>query len=305
MVCPETQLFWRRMEHDRGDVSFRRPDKVARFVKKNGMMFQGNSLFWYYSHPRWLKEFVADKNNDARKLLVDHVGQTVGHYAGQAHSWVVANEVVDAKGSRSDGLRETPFLEAIGPDYIALAYHAAAEADPDALLIYNDYGLHADWPQIPRKRMVTLALLEKLLKQGVPIQAMGIQGHLAPGPEGAFDPASLRDFCTEIAGLGLKIVITEMDSRDTHVNGSIALRDRMTADALRAYLDVVLDQPATIAVVNWEMSDRYSWVDKFFPRDDGDRVRGCLYDVDMNKKQAWYAVASAIDNCRPRPKTAT
>ena len=79
------------------------------------------------------------------------------------------------------------------------------------------------------------------------------------------------------------------------------LTDVADADAYRAYLDVVLEQPATISVLTWGLSDKYSWLQNHFPRADGQMVRSTPYDSEIEKKLAWYAIASAIDNAAPRP----
>ena len=101
--------------------------------------------------------------------------------------------------------------------------------------------------------------------------------------------------------MGLKLMVTELDARDTKISGSIEVRDGIVADAYFRFLDVVLGQPATVAILTWGFSDAHSWLDRFDPRNDGQMVRGSPYDQNMRRKLAWYAMALAIDEAVPRP----
>ena len=94
--------------------------------------------------------------------------------------------------------------------------------------------------------------------------------------------------------MGLKIVVTEMDAGDTELGSSLDYRDGQIADAYRQFLDVMLDQKALGLLLVWGFCDRYSLLNKFFPRADGARVRGTLYDTEFRKKPAWYAVVAAL-----------
>ena len=301
VVFPETQLFWRHLEIAPGFLNFRDADIVAEFAHANNIAFMGNTVLWYFSPPSWLREFLADETKDPRNLLIKHVRDVVGHYAGNTHSWIVVNEPIHPPHLRADGLRVSSMLNAIGPEYIELAYRTAAEADPDALLVLNELGLHTDRPYSDKKRRHLLILLEGLLKKDVPLHALGLQGHLYPGKEDALNLSAFRRFCRDVADLGLKIMVTELDVRDSKIPGTIEQRDVAVADAYRAYLDVVLEQPATISVLTWGLSDKYSWLQNHFPRADGQMVRSTPYDSEIEKKLAWYAIASAIDNAAPRP----
>ena len=161
--------------------------------------------------------------------------------------------------------------------------------------MFNEYGHEWGWNVGWQRRRHTLRLLENLLKKGVPVHTLGIQGHLNPGVEGAMDMNALGGFLDEVADLGLDIEVTELDARDTSINGSIAARDNSVADAYARFLDVVLARPATKTVLTWGITDRYSWLTGRFPRPDGDRVRGLPYSADYKRKPAWYALAAAFD----------
>lgn len=206
----------------------------------------------------------------------------------------MVNEAVEPADGRADGLRATPLLKTVGPDYIEKAFRAAAEADPRGRLDYNEYGLHWAWQSGVDRRRHTLKLLERLRNRDVPIHGLGLQGHLSPDREGSFNPRALRSFLTDVSDLGLDILVTELDARDSKLTGSIEYRDGIVADAYRRYLDVVLDFDAIRLVSVWGFTDRVSWLTKHDPRADGGLVRGTPYDKDYRRKPAWYALAQAL-----------
>jgi len=211
----------------------------------------------------------------------------------------VVNEAIEPQDGRSDNLRKTPWLELLGADYIKLAFQVAAEADPNALLVYNDYGLEYDTAEHDAKRSAVLKLLERLKTQGAPIHAFGMQSHLQ-GHETRLNPEKLRRFLADIASLGLKILVTELDVVDSGLPADVATRDRIVASVYEDYLNVVLDEPAVFAVLTWGLSDRYTWLSQFNPRSDGLPVRPLLLDDQLNRKLTWNAMVRAFDNARNR-----
>jgi endo-1,4-beta-xylanase len=74
-------------------------------------------------------------------VLINHINTVVGPYAGRMHFWNLVNEAIKVADKRADCLRKSPWLKFLGSDYIEIAFHAAAEADSKALLIYNENDL--------------------------------------------------------------------------------------------------------------------------------------------------------------------
>ncbi len=301
MVVPGNALKWGPLERRKKAPDFHNADAIADFATNHGMMMRGHTLLWHDMNPKWLPKHLADPRKDAAKLIRYHIQTVAGRYRGRMHSWDVVNEAIEPKDGRPDGLRNSLFLKALGPDYLALAFEAAAEADPGARLVFNEYGCEWGWDIGRQRRYATLRLLENLLSKGVPIHALGIQGHLDPGSEGSMDTRALGQFCDEAADLGLALQVTELDARDTSLRGSIETRDRLVADAYARFLDVVLARPATEAVLTWGVTDRHTWLTGHFPRPDGGIVRGLPYDADYRRKPAWYALAAALDAAPLRP----
>jgi len=295
MVVPGSALKWGPLERKRKVLDFSGADAVADFAQAHGMAMRGHTLLWHNQIPKWLPGRLTRARKGPARVIEKHIQQVAGRYRGRMHSWDVINEAIEPNDGRSDGLSNSLFLKALGPEYIELAFYAAAQADPDALLVFNEFGHEWGCDVGRKRRKATLHLLEKLLGKGVPVHALGIQGHLDPGAKGAMDMPALGRFCDEVADLGLAIQVTELDARDTSVQGSIKVRDKAVADAYARFLDVVLARPATKMVLTWGITDRHSWLTNFFPRPDGDRVRGLPYDVDYARKPAWDALAAALD----------
>src|SRR5262249_32847203 len=149
----------------------------------------------------------------AEAAMLQRINDMCGRYRGRVFCWDVVNEAINVGDGRPDGLRKAVFLDQIGPEYFDLAHHAARAADPNALLVVNDYGIEYDMPGDNKKRLALLRLLERMKKAGTPVDVLGVQAHLQTG--GApFSPAKLRQFFAEVAAMGLAIHITELDVAD-------------------------------------------------------------------------------------------
>jgi endo-1,4-beta-xylanase len=301
MLVPEWEFKWTagnatlRPGFDKFDFTL--ADRMANFAKTNNLLLRGHALIWHESLPPWFEKAVNSKN--AAQVLRHHIHTVVKRYAGKIHSWDVVNEVIEPQDRRPDHLRKTPWLKALGPNYIDLAFRIAAKADPRALLVYNEQGLDYDTPHDEARRNAVLKLLKKLKSQGTPIHALGIQAHLSPGKY-KFTPEKFRKFLREVARLGLKILITEMDVTDKDLPLDVNVRDRIVAATYEDYLSVVVSEPSVIAVITWGLSDRYTWISEYAPRTDQSPVRTLPLDRDLKPKLAWNAIARAFDRAPKR-----
>jgi endo-1,4-beta-xylanase len=292
ILVPENELKWRAVRPSPSQFNFRGSDRLADFARQNQMKFRGHTLVWHGSIPEWFKQQATRAN--AEQLLETHISTVVRRYAGKIHSWDVVNEAILPGNDGVNGLRDSLWHQLLGPSYIDIAFRAAAAADPNALLVYNDYGLEIDNADQNARRSETLRLLERLKSQGVPVQALGTQSHLWAG-ESRFNATKLREFFRDVASLGLKILITELDVVDRNLPRDIAQRDRGVADTYRAFLDAALDEPAVIAVLTWGLSDRRTWLSRARPRRDGASVRPLPFDAQMQPKPAYEAIGAAFD----------
>ncbi len=298
ILVPENDLKWDALRPTPDRFDFTKADWLAEFARTHGMLFRGHTLVWEQSLPKWFKEKVNPKN--AEQFLVEHVRTVVKHYAGRMHSWDVVNEAVATPVSpRSDGLNVSTWFSLLGKDYIDLAFRVAAQADPKAMLVYNDRWLDYDTPRDSKQRLAVLKLLEYLKSKGTPVHALGIQAHLE-GSETRFNPSKLRKFLKDVASLGLKIMITELDVVDKDLPQNPLVRDRIVAATYEDYLSVVLDERAVVAVLTWGLSDRYTWNSSYNPRSDGAPVRPLPLDSNFKPKLAWNVMATAFDKAPKR-----
>lgn len=291
ILSAEYEMKRTALEPARGAYDFSGGDGLLAFARRHRMAFRGHTLVWHHSNPPWLED--ALQSPDAEALLTDYIAAVAGHYKGRVHSWDVVNEAIQPSDGRSDGLRNTMWLKRLGPGYIDMAFHAAREADPNAMLVYNDWGCEWSTPENDRFRAVTLDFLNSALARGVPIQALGMQGHLS-----AFgiqvDQKKLAVFLTAVRQMGLKILVTEHDVDDSGGPSDITIRDRAVADASRRFLDVMLDNPATVAVLTWGLSDRFLDPPGLHDRLAGRYPRMLPLDRDYNRKPMWTAMAKAF-----------
>jgi endo-1,4-beta-xylanase len=297
ILVPENELKWQTLRPTPDRFDFTESDWLLQFARTHEMLVRGHTLVWHESLPTWFQKTVNRQN--AKQFLTQHIQKVVGHYAGQMHSWDVVNEAIDVDDKQPNGLRKTPWLDLLGPNYIDLAFRVAAKADPKALLVYNDYGLEYDTPRHEAKRNAVLKLLEGLKSRGVPIHALGIQSHLN-GSEKRFNSRKFQTFLRNVADMDLKILITELDVTDKDLPLGPVVRDRIVAAAYEDYLTTVLQEPAVIAVLTWGLSDRYTWLSKFKPRSDGAAVRSLPLDANLRPKLAWNAIAKAFDHAPKR-----
>ncbi|GAB6841086.1 endo-1,4-beta-xylanase [Methylorubrum rhodinum] len=299
MLVPGNELKWVRAEPGLGRFALDDADALVDLADANGLSTRGHTLVWHEALPAWMETGLS--RAEMSTALSRHIGTLCRRYAGRMHSWDVVNEAIEPSGAEAGGLRRTPFLAALGEDYIARAFALAAEADPDAILTLNEYDLERDTDWQARRRAATLDLLNRLVRQRVPIRALGIQGHLDPA-KGPFNPEVFRSFIRAVASLGLSVFITELDITDRTFPADVAARDRAAAEETRAYLAAALAEPSVRLVVTWGISDANSWVDgnPGTRRTDGLASRPHLYDAAFRPKPLRGAVAEAFRSAPTR-----
>lgn len=299
MVVAENAMKWDGLRPTPDTFDFTQSDRLVRFAGLASQAVRGHNLCWHRQLPSWFQ--IAATRENARQLLVQHIQVVAGRYQGELHSWDVVNEAIEPSDGRSDGLRKSPWLELIGPDYIELAFHTATAADPKAKLTYNDYGIELDTPEQSAKRGHVLMLLRRLKARGVPIHAVGVQSHLqANGPQPG---GGLLDFVREAGALGLEVYVTEMDVNTHGLPGSPEAQDAAVAQVYRNYLGLMLGEPNVLAVVTWGISSAHSWLNEidedWARRPDGARQRPLPFDDRRQPTPAFMAIRSALDAAHP------
>jgi endo-1,4-beta-xylanase len=288
-----TASFWDRIRPSVSTFDFAEIDYFAKFAATHKLLLRGHPLIWYKDFPDWFSITINQQN--AEKIFTNHIQTVVGRYAGRMHSWDVVNEAIEPGDKLPDGFRKSPWLEFLGTDYVDLAFRIAARSDPKALLSYNEWGLEYS----EERQDAVYKLLERLKAKGTPVYALGIQSHLYADRRD-FNPVKFKKFLRNVSKLDLKIMITEMDVVDKNLPIDQGLRDRLVAGAYEDYLNVLLAEKSVVAVVNWGISDRYTWLAEVEARQDKSPVRPLVLDRDLKPKLAWNALARAFDRAPRR-----
>ncbi len=304
LLVPENEMKMQALRPDPATFDFRRADRLMAFAADHALDVRGHNLLWH--NTRWLPAWVNDFDFGSRpataaeKLLTTHVDTVCRHFGTRIKSWDVVNEPIDPA---TGAMRDTVLTRHLGDRVIDIVFHAARQALPDCQLVYNDY---VEWEAgNETHRAGVLKLLERLRRDGVPVDALGLQSHIGgdsdlTGPAGAPQEAAWRRFLEEATGMGLDLLCTEFDINDRAFPGDPARRDAVSADYTRAYFDLTLSFPQVQDVLAWGMVDRFSWLNGRAPRPDGLPRRPCPYDRDDQPKPMRAAIAAAIQAAPPR-----
>jgi endo-1,4-beta-xylanase len=266
VVTPENELKWETVHPERDRFDFGPADEVAEVAP-----MRGHTLVWHLQNPGWL-EHGEFSREELVAILREHI-TTVMRRFPDVREWDVVNEAVSDEGP----LRDSVWLRGIGPEYIDLAFRFAREADPDAKLFYNDYGAEGEGT----KARAVLELLRGLRARGVPVDGVGLQGHVDTKPIPRLD-ATLAAY----AALGLDVVFTEVDVRMRDGAPDLRAQARQYARLGRACRE--LDRCRGFVV--WGISDAESWVPQAYPGE-GDAL---LFDDDLRPKPAYDALRRAL-----------
>jgi endo-1,4-beta-xylanase len=277
VITPENEMKFYAIHPHRMVYNFSMADSMVSFAEEHEMKVRGHTLVWHNQLPDW----VVNGNFTREEwinILRDHIFTVVGHYRGKIYAWDVVNEAFNDDGT----LRNTVWLRNIGPEYIELAFRWAHEADPDALLFYNDYGAEG----INRKSDAIYNLVKSLLEKGVPIHGIGLQMHIRV--EWHPDPQSVAENIRRFRELGLRVEITEMDVaiRLPVSEEELTKQAEIYKEIFKAYLDS--DSPQ--AFIMWGFTDKHSWIPYAFPG----YGAALVFDENYNPKPAYYALIEAM-----------
>jgi GH35 family endo-1,4-beta-xylanase/lysophospholipase L1-like esterase len=205
IVTPENCMKPQSIHPGEGDWRFGDADRFADFARETGLGMVGHCLVWAKDDrtDAWMKEEGGQlvSREVLLRRIEEHVGVVVGRYADVATMWDVVNEAI---GDGDEGLlRESVYSRVAGMDFVVTAFKAARAADPDAVLIYNDYNCHK-----PGKREKLIEFLKRVMAAGAPVDAYGMQGHFELGDDSI---PQLRETFDELRKLGLKVVVSELD----------------------------------------------------------------------------------------------
>jgi endo-1,4-beta-xylanase len=273
MLTTEGEMRWSYTEPSPGAYDFSAGDKLVAYAEQNGMRVRGHNLLWHHLNPKWL-ETGKFSREELIKLLHDHITAVVTHFRGRVEHWDVVNEPLDGAG----GLRDSVWLRGIGPDYLAMAFRWARDADPNAKLFVNEFGIESPGPKLD----ALVRLVGQLRSQGVPIDGVGFQSHFGlNGPISVTTGKQLRASMTRFRKLRVETAITELDVTVSAQPSPVELdtQAKVYVNALNACLGTATCH----TVVVWGFTDAHSWVPSFRPG----RGAATLYDAAYNPKPAY------------------
>jgi GH35 family endo-1,4-beta-xylanase len=282
MLTPEQQGKHCEIEPTMGQFDFTALDELVTFAEEHDMAVHGHTLVWHSCTPQWVADATFTRE-EAIEHLRTSITTIVEHYKGRIPIWDVVNEGIADSGA---SLRDTPWRQLIGDDYIELAFQFAHEADPDALLFYNDYGTEG----MNAKSNAVYEMVSDFVARGIPIHGVGLQSHFTVG---SFDPDQVAQNIARLGELGLQVQLTEIDVRYSgEANDNIL--QRQASDYYRL-MDVCLADEACTAFITWGVTDKYTWLRGanlgFY---NNPSVEPLLFDDDYQPKPAYFAVLDAL-----------
>ena len=262
-ITAENDMKPQRTEPNEGEYTWEAADRVADFCRKNGIKLRGHCLMWHSQIGKWMYEDNPTKEVFFQRMK-SHIQAIVSRYKDVVYCWDVVNEAITDDARAEDPYRQSPLYKIAGDEFIAKAFQYAREADPNALLFYNDYN-ECD----PVKSRRIYEMVKKMKDAGVPIDGIGMQGHYnIYGPSETDIDKAVSLYKTVVN----HIHVTELDIRaNAEMGGQLRFsREGVTiSDSIKQYL---ADQYARVfrvfrnhknvidCVTFWNLSDRDSWL---------------------------------------------
>jgi endo-1,4-beta-xylanase len=272
-VTPENAMKWGSLQPvDAQTWSFDAADSIVEFARQNHLATKGHTLVWHQQLPPFIDDTTPP--DELARESARHIERTVHRYRRDLFAWDVVNEALADDGS---GLRPTVFSNALGERYIDRAFRQAREADHDAQLFYNDYGIEGPGA----KSDAAYALMQRLLARHVPIDGIGFQAHF----DARFAPseADLISNFQRFAALGLRLNVSELDVQIAHLGGTQVHKLAVQKQIYQRVAAACVAVPGCEAVTTWGFTDAHSWIDATFGPDDP-----LLFDDNYQKKPAYF-----------------
>jgi endo-1,4-beta-xylanase len=282
-VTAENVMKMDAIQPTQGNFTFGQADYLVSFAQKHGMRVHGHALVWYQALPAWVTNFKGD-SSAWENMLKTHIQTEVAHFKGKVASWDVVNEAIDEDGT----LRKNVWLQHLGPDYVARSFQYAHQADPNALLFYNDYG--HEYSAVKRAAMI--ALVTDMKKRGIPVDGIGMQMHTNINTTDSDISASI----TAVANTGLKVHISELDiSVNMNNDQNMTFTAAVATAQSQKYQSVVkaynaLPAAQKFGITTWDVSDGDSWIPIYYHRPDWPLP----FDASYKRKAAWQGIVNGL-----------
>jgi endo-1,4-beta-xylanase len=266
--------------------TFDAADTIVASAEANHQAVKGHALVWHQQAPAWIAGLAPA---DLLNAVHDHITTTVGRYRGRIRAWDVVNEAIDdGTLALRPGLHQT-----LGIAGLADAFRWAREADPDVLLVYNDYNIESP----NGKTDAVFTLVQQLLAAGAPVGGVGLQGHFST--QGYTSEAALRATIQRFASLGLRVNLSEVDVRTAAVlPNDWPARMAFQKTAYQLVAGVCATEPGCESITTWGFTDAFSWIDGAFGADDP-----LPYDELYQPKPAYFGLRNGLAGSLPASST--
>lgn len=250
-------------------------DNALKFAEENNIEVKWHTLFWHQQNPSFINNMQTKE--EALAIMDNHIETIMKRYKGRINVYDVVNEMFEEDGS----FRQNIWYRLIGEEYLAHALTVARAQNPDAKLYFNEYNNECVGHP---KAEAMYKFVKKLKEEGVPIDGVGMQLHLAT--DLPFEPEKIRKNVQRYAELGIDISFSEIDVRlpkDKFNDPAEIERQKYIYTEL---LDIALTEPNVKSYIVWGMYDRTNWVPATFPN----YGNACIYDVNYNKKEVYEEI---------------
>lgn len=294
LLQPEFSMQWEFLHPAPNRFDFSDADLIVGFAAEHRMKVRGHALVWHQALPAWVVESKSTPDQLA-KMLENHIKTVVGHYRGKVWAWDVVNEgfdEVELGHLRSTIWYDKPGigLAGKGTAYFEQCFRWAHEADPQALLFYNEAGAQV----INAKSNAIYAMVRDFKHRDVPIDGVGFQMHIGNlNP----DTALISENIARFTALGVQVHITEMDvGVPVDEKGNARPKDlQRQAEIYRDIATACLSHPGCTAIQMWGFTDKYSWMGSHTKHTKGAALP---FDQDYQPKPAYEALREALESRR-------
>ena len=268
-------------------------DKIVAYGNANGINVHGHALVWYQAVPDWLKNYKGTNEEFALEVK-KYITDVVTRYAGKVKSWDVVNEAADDNGNQ---MRNTIFLQKMGPNYVKDCYQWARDAanaagDKNLLLFYNDYATSSNLAK--QDRVYTIV---DDLKASNLIDGLGFQMHntyLNP------TKAQMETDINKAVAKGLKIHISELDMQVNPANDITTFTNERRIAQKDKYKEIVklynaLPAANKYAITIWGMKDNESWIPYSTDLNHPGNDWPLLYDLNFKIKSSHTGFLEGLD----------
>lgn len=288
----KTVYTYMSIEPTQGTFNFGEADYWVKYAQTHTIRLHGHCLVYHTGAPTWLTQFKGN-TTQFEQAIKNHIQTIVSRYKGKMKSWDVINEITYYN---SGAIAQTPFRKMYADDqsyleFVKRCFQWAHEADPAALLFYND----ALYETSPTKVDTIVKMVENFKRSGTPIDGLGTQMHIDINTS----DAGIRNSLLRLVSTGLMIHMSELDvSMNPNKDSSLLISSAMTSMQQSKYRTVsslykqLVPSNQQYGITLWDLSDADSWLVVQKTRVDAP----CIFDGSYNKKPAFYGLIQGLSN---------